>query len=200
MFDLYVALGDSLSIDKYAGPGLGAASLLYADLLRHNPRLRLENLAEDGLTSHGLPLLLERLPACPGRTLVTLTIGGNDLIAGFNAGLPQADAPQFERRLEAVVARLRELYPVLTLVLATIYDPTDGTGVVQSGHARFREALPCLHEYNARLREVARRHGARLADIHGHFQGHAHEWICFDIEPNPRGSEEIRRLFREALE
>ena len=28
-FDRYVALGDSMSIDKYAGSGLGAASLLF---------------------------------------------------------------------------------------------------------------------------------------------------------------------------
>ena len=57
MFAHYVAFGDSISIDEYAGPELGAASLLHRnrndfwpefehlDLLSLNPRCSYQRLA-----------------------------------------------------------------------------------------------------------------------------------------------------------
>jgi lysophospholipase L1-like esterase len=92
---LYAALGDSISIDEYAGgPGLGGPSLFAhnrddtfpqwrgRDLATAHPDLRYHLLAVDGGTTdsllhHQLPQL-ERSGAAP--TVVTLTIGGNDLL------------------------------------------------------------------------------------------------------------------------
>src|SRR5215213_10662888 len=94
----YAALGDSMSIDAYAGgPGRGAASLLWRnrdrdfpawagrDLTAHDPTARLALLASDGATSTtvaGEQLgRLRRLGVIP--TLATVTMGGNDLLVAY---------------------------------------------------------------------------------------------------------------------
>src|SRR5918993_6010833 len=94
----YVALGDSISIDDYSGgPGRGGASLLYAnrdddfpewrgrDLLSADPDTQFSLLATDGATTRTLlDVQLPRLAAIPLRpSLVTLTIGGNDLLGAY---------------------------------------------------------------------------------------------------------------------
>lgn len=228
-YDLYVALGDSMSSDDFPGPGQGAASLLYRnrdelfpefrgqDLVSLNPHARLLNATRDGATSTDiLGEMPELLPPHGGPTLATVTLGGNDMIDAVNRRLtPERALADLAERLDRLLALVRSLYPHLTLRLGTIYDPTDGTGRVQSGHDRFAVALPLLGRVNALLEEVARRHGGQAVDVHGHFLGHglrhrdpAYEryraddptgWITRDIEPNPRGASEIRRLFWRSL-
>jgi hypothetical protein len=95
---VYAALGDSMSIDDYAGgPGCGAASLLWRnrdhdfpawagrDQTARDPTARLALLASDGAISAmvaGEQLgRLRRLGLTP--TLATLTMGGNDLLAAY---------------------------------------------------------------------------------------------------------------------
>src|SRR3712207_5817444 len=95
---LYVAFGDSISIDDYAGaPGRGGASLLARnrdddfpewrgrDLRTREPELDFVLLATDGATSS--TVLDRQLPrlAAMGRpaSLVTLTVGGNDVLMAY---------------------------------------------------------------------------------------------------------------------
>ena len=95
MFDHYISFGDSISIDDYAGPNLGAASLFYSnddelwpeferrDLASLNPDCSFRKLAYDGSTLVGAWMQLERAPReLEGKVLATLTIGGNDLLCG----------------------------------------------------------------------------------------------------------------------
>src|SRR5829696_8879368 len=109
---VYAALGDSMSIDDYAGgPGRGAASLLWRnrdhdfpawagrDLTTGDPTARLVLLASDGATSAtvagehlGRLRRLERTP-----TLATVTMGGNDLLAAYG------DATAARRAIATVV-------------------------------------------------------------------------------------------------
>src|SRR5688572_22028161 len=134
----YVALGDSMSIDAYAGgPGRGAASLLARNRDADFPDwagrdlaaagLTPEILASDGATSRDVvaeqvPLVIEP-PA-----LVTLTIGGNDLLIAYGQAAAAYAA------VEAVVAAGEEILRRLSLigaglvVVTTVYDPSDGTG------------------------------------------------------------------------
>ena len=95
---MYVALGDSISIDAYAGgAGRGGASLLARnrdddfpewrgrDLETLDRGLRWAVLATDGgntgtVLEHQLPQL-ERLAAAP--SVVTLTVGGNDVLSCY---------------------------------------------------------------------------------------------------------------------
>ena len=94
-FAHYFSFGDSMSIDAYAGPGLGAASLLYSnrndywpefagqDLKSLNPDLLFHGLAADGSTLIDAWHQLEICPKVEGRVLVSLTLGGNDVLSGI---------------------------------------------------------------------------------------------------------------------
>src|SRR3954453_6388314 len=101
MQPVYLALGDSISIDAYAGgPGRGAASLLHrnrdddfpdwAGRDLHTLGYTLRNLTSDGATSAGV--LRSQLPQVDLRVdLVTLTMGGNDLMTAYgDTGAAQA--------------------------------------------------------------------------------------------------------------
>jgi hypothetical protein len=93
---VYAALGDSMSIDDYAGgPGRGAASLLWRnrdhdfptwagrDLPTCDPTARLALLASDGASC--TRWRVSSWGGCGGwaftATLATVTMGGNDLLA-----------------------------------------------------------------------------------------------------------------------
>jgi lysophospholipase L1-like esterase len=108
---VYAALGDSMSIDDYAGgPARGAASLLWRnrdddfptwagrDLTARDPTARLVLLASDGATSTtvaGEQLgRLRRLGSIP--TVATVTMGGNDLLAAYG------DATAARRAIQTV--------------------------------------------------------------------------------------------------
>jgi lysophospholipase L1-like esterase len=73
---IYVALGDSISIDDYTGVrGWGGASQLALKL-----GLEIVDLTRDGNTTRGVLADLARAPA--SANVVTLSAGGNDLLDG----------------------------------------------------------------------------------------------------------------------
>ena len=93
---IYVALGDSISIDDYTGVrGGGAASQLARKL-----NMDLVDLTRDGNTTYGVLADLARVPAAAD--VVTLTAGGNDLLSGQ---FPRA----IQRRLEEIARRIEPL-------------------------------------------------------------------------------------------
>lgn len=236
-FSLYVALGDSMSTDHYptcdvrqldAPPGrldpLGAAALLHSnedgrwpefrghDLECLHPGLSFLNLAEDGAMIDDVATEeLARLghDSDDPAILLTLTAGGNDLLDALGSKAPLDRAVrQIERRYADLVATVREELPAATLVLSTVYDPTDGTGQLPGLESLGRLPLEYLERFNERVRELAREsEHTRLADVHRHFLGHgvrapeAERWYWRRnmIEPNARGASEIRRVWLETV-
>ena len=187
---VYAALGDSMSIDDYAGgPGRGAASLLLRnrdrdfpawagrDLATRDPAARLHLLATDGATAttvaHQQLPRLRRLGVAP--TLATVTMGGNDLLVAYGDG---AAARRAIRSVvaggETVLGGLRALMgPDAPIVIGTVYDPSDATGdAVQLGLPPWPQVLELLAELNRALVAVAVAHGALVADVHARFLGH----------------------------
>jgi len=190
MPEAYLALGDSISIDLYAGgPGRGGASLLARnrdedfpawrgrDLATTRPELGFALLAADGgttdtLLEHQLPRL-EASGAVP--RVVTLTVGGNDVLGAYG------DTPRALETVRAVRARvsqaldrLHELVrPGDPILLGTVYDPSDGTAEAwRVGLPPWPDVVDVLAALNAALRATAAEHGACVADIHGRFLGH----------------------------
>jgi lysophospholipase L1-like esterase len=207
----YYALGDSMSIDDYAGgPGLGAASLLADDL-----GIELMMLARDGATSDDvLRRQLGQVGARPA--LVTVTMGGNDLLTAM------VEAPEkLPAAVEAVAANYDVTLTSLAatgarVVVSTVYDPTDGSGdLTWAGLPTIDGGLELLEALNAEIRTAAARHGAAVADLHAAFLGHGAQagditrpdshpdnrelWLCGAIEPNAWGAEAIRDTWRAAL-
>ncbi|HEX2072768.1 MAG TPA: GDSL-type esterase/lipase family protein [Geodermatophilus sp.] len=230
---VYVALGDSISIDDYAGgPGRGGASLLFANRDHDFPEWRGRDLrsldggatffqlALDGATTRTLlDLQLPRLAAIPARpTLVTLTIGGNDLLAAY--GDTAAARAVIGRVRAAVALALPEIAASLApggrIVVGTVYDPSDGTGdTLRLGLPPWPDGVAVIGELNAALRAVAAEHGAAVAEIAERFLGHGllagnpvqgdprpadrRLWFCNLIEPNAWGADGVRAAFWAAL-
>ncbi|MGY1666399.1 SGNH/GDSL hydrolase family protein [Geodermatophilus sp. SYSU D00696] len=229
----YAALGDSISIDEYAGgPGRGGASLLFRnrdddfpdwrgrDLLGLDPTTVFALLATDGATTDTLlRAQLPRLRALPHRpTLVTLTIGGNDLLGAY--GDTDAAREVVARVGAAVDVALDGITGLLApggrVVVGTVYDPSDGTGdAVRLGLPPWPDAVGVIGELNRVLRGAAERHGAAVADVAGTFTGHGlcagdptrpdarpaarDLWFCSLIEPNAWGAGGVRAAFWTAL-
>jgi lysophospholipase L1-like esterase len=118
---IYLALGDSISIDDYTGvPGGGAASQLARKL-----GLDLVDLTRDGNTTQGVLTDLARAPT--SADVVTLTAGGNDLLGGESPGA-------ILRRPEKITQRLQPLG--VRTVVNTVYDPSDGDNAIGRRPAR----------------------------------------------------------------
>src|SRR3954471_18345870 len=227
---VYVALGDSMTTDHYPTcdvrgldlpparlDPLGAASLLYQnddarwpdfqnrDLARASPGVKFLNLAEDGATIDDVTTEeLARLghDSKDFGILVTLTVGGNDLLGALSTGryLDLAVRRIIDRYTE-LVAMIREELPQATLILTTVYDPTDRTGMLPGLESYGRLPLEHLDRFNDHVRASAGSgERTKVADVHRHFLGHgvtAAEserwyWKRSMIEPNARGASEIR--------
>ncbi|MCW2636996.1 MAG: hypothetical protein JWQ99_3363 [Blastococcus sp.] len=229
----YVALGDSISIDDYSGgPGRGGASLLFAnrdedfpdwrgrDIRTLDPEARFALLATDGATSRTLlDVQLPRLAAVPVRpTLLTLTIGGNDLLGAY--GDTRAAADVVTRVRSALDRALPELAALVgssdRLVVGTVYDPSDGTGDAgRLGLPPWPDGVRMIGELNEAIRDAAVRHGAVVAEIAERFHGHGLMagdparrearpaqrglWFCNVIEPNAWGAGGVREAFWAAV-
>ena len=211
---LYAALGDSMSIDVYAGgPGRGAASLLYRNRDADFPDWAGRDLASlgytaldltyDGATSAGV--LERQLPRLDRRPdLVTLTMGGNDLMGAYgDRAAAEAVVRAVAERGERIVRRLADGPGAAPgLVLTTVYDPSDGTGAVPGGTLpRWPDGPHLVAALNDVLTDLAARHGATVGDPGQPDPRPANRdlWFCSVIEPNAWGAHEIRRTWWEAL-
>jgi lysophospholipase L1-like esterase len=229
----YVALGDSISIDDYSGgPGRGGPALLFAnrdddfpdwrgrDLRTIDPDATYSLLATDGATTRTLvDLQLPRLASVlPRPTLVTLTIGGNDLLGAYGlSGVAREVIASVGRVLDRVLPEIGGIVgPGGRIVVGTVYDPTDGTGDAAAlGLPPWPDGVAVIGELNDAVRAGAARHGAAVADIAGRFAGHGllagdpgrrearpaerGLWFCNVIEPNAWGAGGVREAFWAAL-
>jgi lysophospholipase L1-like esterase len=190
---IYLALGDSISIDDYTGvPGGGAASQLARKL-----GLDLVDLTRDGNTTQGV---LADLVRAPDRAdLVTLTAGGNDLLCG---DLPRAilgRLHQIAKRIDALGARV---------IVNTVYDPSDGDDSVgrrELGLSRLATIAlrRRLNAVNRGIATLAQEHGFLVADLERLFHGHGlssdESWFVQVIEPNLAGATAIAEHWYELL-
>jgi lysophospholipase L1-like esterase len=190
---VYLALGDSISIDDYTGVAGGGAPAQLARRLD----ARLVDLTRDGNTTHGVLADLARAPAAAD--VVTLTAGGNDLLGG---NLPRG----ILRRLAEIADRIEPLGA--RMVLNTVYDPSDGDNEIgrrELGMSRLAalELRRRLNALNGGIRDLARRRGFPLADLERLFHGHGvasdEPWFVQVIEPNLHGATAIAEHWAELL-
>lgn len=223
----FVAIGDSMSIDDYAGgPGRGAASLLHRNRDGDFPDwagrdlatagIGVQILARDGATASDVLLYqLPRIAQTPA--LVTITMGGNDLMVAYgNTQAAEAAIAEVAATGEAILTRLAAVTrDGGRIVLTTVYDPSDGTGQIPTAGLFWPEGPAIVRALNAELAGLAQRHGAVVADVHARFLGHGSTtgdpaqpdarpsnrqlWYCGMIEPNAWGAHEIRTTWWQAL-
>lgn len=218
---------------RYAGISsstkVGAVSLLHRnndqlwpefrgrDLATLMPGLmfdRGDDLTADAATTRTLLTQIEHVSSSRESTLITITAGGNDLLGeiGYRGlaldSLQSSPVDAIHRRLMDAVARLLVLRPNATILLSTVYDPSDGTNRLPGIGATLTKEAEWLRDYNDAIRRSAASDARlRLADIHAHFLGHgltaplAERWYLEEsiIEPNARGASEVRRVWIEAI-
>jgi len=233
--DLYPALdaGEidvAVALERVSTAGrvaaLGAASLLYEnsddhwpddsgnDLSSMYPGIELVNLATDGATIG--EVFGEQLPQLEDSAdplLITLTIGGNDLLSAFG-NRPRKEllariAADVAEAYDFLVDLIRGRFPNATIILTTVYDPSDGLARIPGVFDDVPELpIHVLDQLNDHIRVLAGgTPNVLLADVHRHFLGHgmsAEEadrwyWRRSLIEPNARGASEIRRVWLDAL-
>jgi lysophospholipase L1-like esterase len=233
--DLYPALdaGEidvAVALERVSTAGrvaaLGAASLLYEnsdehwpddsgnDLSTMYPGIELVNLATDGATIG--EVFGEQLPQLEDSAdplLITLTIGGNDLLSAFG-NRPRKEllariAADVAEAYDFLVDLIRGRFPNARIIVTTIYDPSDGLARIPGVFDDVPELpIHVLDQLNDHIRVLAGgTPNVLLADVHRHFLGHgmsAEEadrwyWRRSLIEPNARGASEIRHVWLDAL-
>jgi hypothetical protein len=206
---------------------VGAASLLYRnddarypeemgnDLVSRFPKLQHQTLARDGATigdvfGEQLSMVEESEMA----SIVSLTIGAYDLYSAYSdrpkRTLRERIVHDIAEAYEFLVDAVRRALPNSTLILTTLYDPSDRTGKIP-GLFDDTVTMPLdgLDQLNAHVRKLAEgTPGVVLADVYRHFLGHGTSvpesdrwfWRRSLVEPNARGASEIRRVWLDALE
>jgi lysophospholipase L1-like esterase len=175
----YLALGDSMSIDDYTGVvGGGAVRQFFATL---GAGWTLDDRTRDGCRIAGVPL--------DGHgDVITLTIGGNNLLANADRWV-RAGLAEFAAAHAELLERVRATNPTAAFIVGDVYEPAAPLSTLQ---------LERLGEANAIIHANCRRVGAVLARIHDAFRGHEAEYLCLGIEPTLAGAEAIAELFAAA--
>jgi hypothetical protein len=190
---IYLALGDSISIDDYTGvPGGGAASQ-FARLIG---AAQFDNRTKDGCTTRGVLEALQQSFGPPD--VVTLTASGNDLLVALETKEVLDNAPsEIARRYDEIVEQLGRL--ACPVIINTVYDPTDGDDnrAVEMGlTGDVRRSFDLVN------RHIRSRAGGNLVlcDLEELFQGHGYwsgdPWITGYIEPNLAGATAIAERWR----
>lgn len=233
--DLYPALDTgevdvAVALERISSVGhvapLGAASLLYQnseehwpddmgdDLVSLHPGIEFQNLASDGATIGDV--FGDQVPQLEGSddpVLLTLTIGGNDLLSAYGNRPRRALLEKIEHDIaeayDLLVDTLRGLYPNGTLLATTVYDPSDRTGRIPGVYDDAGPLpLRILDRFNDHVRAlVVGTPRVLLADVYLHFLGHGATvpeaerwyWRRSMIDPNARGASEIRHVWMDAL-
>lgn len=174
----YLALGDSMSIDDYTGvEGGGAVNQFHRSL---GEGWRLDDRTRDGCTMPGVPT--------DGRgDVITLTIGGNDLLVRREHYLAHG-VDEFAAEHRRLLRAIRHRNPDATLIVGDIYAPAQPLSA---------EEAEGLRQANAAIHASCAEFGALLAPIHDTFRGHEQEYLCLGIEPTLAGATAIAELFLE---
>jgi lysophospholipase L1-like esterase len=226
---LYIALGDSLAVgDGASDPSSTAYVPLFHEYLREaleSPNLALMNLGDGGDTSaelieHGH--LTEAIHEIRARNfdespdndvdVVTLDIGGNDLLGLFQSLVMPGTCPDVETSManaeclnalqgaldglsenfDQALDELEQADPGLLVLTADLYNPFSDSGLSFEELAELalegRDGSPFEEGLNDVVRSIAGEHGVAVADWYGSFQGNSAEFIAPDrIHANDAG-------------
>lgn len=240
MFENYVPLGDSMTIDFYAASDahskghdlneVGAASLLFKnndelfpefkenDLSSLFPGIELVNLAFDGATIKDLleNEFQQKLSAHKNaKNLITVTVGGNDLLAALQAldmkktNLLQERLAKLESEFKTLMKFFQNTFKQSKVIITTLYDPTDDTGIMPCARELYSEFdVKYLTSFNQLVRDLSFDHGHNVAEVYWHFIGHGAMcgsdenfwyWKPHPIEPGLTGASEIRRVWLDVI-
>lgn len=193
----YMALGDSLAAGYGAHPAtMGYVYRLYRrGTFDHPFETLLTNAAVPGATSadvlaHQVPMALSRVRP----DVITVTVGGNDLLAILQGADPTDVLAEFQTNLTAILAALRSGLPETEIVVANLYviDTIPGAS----------DVVPL---FNQIVDGVTAAFDVPVADLYTTFDGQSGLLLIerpgadpFEVHPTNRGHRAIANAFRAA--
>jgi hypothetical protein len=215
-------------IPEGSEPGLGAASLFYRnadalfeefrqrDLVSRFEGVEHANLAVQNATADDITKIIHsgKLDSYSARpSLVTVTIGVKDLLNAYRNGGDRAGVFRQMKILleqyEQLARALRRKLSSSTIIITTVFDPTDGTGIMPASSTYGKMPVEYIDQFNNYVKQTAVDNDLKVADVHSHFCKHGalcgaadRFWYCKTnpTEPNHLGASEIRRVWLDALE
>jgi len=195
----YIALGDSLAAGYGAMPTTnGYAYLLYQEgAFDKTSNTLFANAAVPGATSqdvldHQLPQAIERFVP----QVVTLSVGGNDLLAIFAGADPSLVLTQLQSNLTGILCGLKLALPHSRITIHNLYDVPEVTGGPGT------PAFGLLTTVNDIIAGVAQACGVALADVFTAFEGRSglllverHGAGQFEVHPTNAGYRTIAQAF-----
>jgi lysophospholipase L1-like esterase len=169
--------------------------------------VQLVSTAESGATSGQVTYQLTQVPDNKsGDTLVTVSLGGNDLLGNYQALITTDGLAKVEKQIFDNLLKVKQhfadktRYPgKVTILIFNVYDPTDDAGLlpadanVEAVCASLISLGPIvgpvlrkqLAQYNANLHAFAKQNGLIVADIYAAFLGHGFHFAdtqatCYD--------------------
>ncbi|MCP1134683.1 GDSL-type esterase/lipase family protein [Paenibacillus polysaccharolyticus] len=187
----YVAIGDSLTVGTGALLGTGFVPI-YRRMAEMNLRtfVSMDNLGVNGLTSAELQQMINGHPrvrqAIREADMITVSIGGNDLIRTFKAsgGIPNAGKMtqvlgETRHHVSQVMRQIRQLKGDQKYFVRSIglYNP----------YPQSTEAAYWVRQYNSYLNSAGSGNYA-CAQVYDKFEGRERELLFWDrVHPNARG-------------
>ena len=157
----YMALGDSLSAGYGAVPATqGFTYLLYqGGVFDTMPNTLFANAAVSGVTSQ--QVLEYQVPQATDAfypQVITLTVGGNDLLKILSGANPYVVLAEFEINLRVIMEKLKAGLPQTKIIIGNLYTIPEIPGA--------NETVPA---FNAIVARVAADYGVRVADVYNAF-------------------------------
>ncbi len=173
--------GNTVPFENLAVPGETAATFMEGGQLQ-----RFHDVIV-GSNASGIPV-----------AAVTLTLGGNEMLALDTTGLSdrRAGLDAFNDQYAAVVAAVRaEIGPDVPLVVTTYYDLTEGNPSIAFTDRWW------IEQFNAVIRRVAEEQQAMVADVVTRFADDisVYTHFPFDVHPSNAGHLEIARTIWATL-
>ncbi len=199
----YLAMGDSLAAGFGAIPTTqGYAYLLYQggtfDTITNTI---FADAAVPGATSANV--LAYQVPQAVDvfkPHVVTISVGGNDLLAILAGADPVTALTNFQTNLFQILGTLRARLPAARIIIGNQYDIPEITAVVPG-------AIQIIGQVNAIIAGVAQATGARVADVFSAFQGRnglllieRHGADAFEVHPTNAGYRVMAQAFEAAAQ
>ena len=179
----YLALGDSMSIDLYTGVKGGGAVSRFHRWLNYHKWLGTSWALDDRTADM---CRMRYVPADAKGDVITLTVGGNDLLADKERYLGEGLDSFAQEHIDLLTA-IRRTNPNALFIVGNIYAPQTPLP---------DDLVRALDEANAVIASNVRSIDGQLADIRGAFRGHEAKYLCYDIEPSLQGATVIAGLFQ----
>lgn len=222
--NVYFAFGDSIA----AGYGLSNRGNAYPYLLANKLGMSVTNLAQDGLTSTGLVNVINSISSAnktqlAKASLITISIGGNDLIGVdnfYSVVLPELQTyfssdyqmsaamkaiyTKFESNLSTAFSKLHSLAPNARICIQTLYNPyLVGLGALTVG----RQLDYFIDQLNNSMYSASRKLSyVDLIDVASEMNGHSNYFYggssLFDLDFHPTlaGHVKISEILYEACD